>query len=396
MLRPRYLIEVLMASQLIACASEGARTNSPIRHARTDSAGVEVVQATVDGDIPALHWTVHPSPTVVMGNDPGASTNILQALRLGDGKYLVVPTAMAKAPTPIPRIYDSTGKFVGLLGRSGRGPGEFAGLIKASHGPGDSILALDSWQNRASVFDREAKFGRSFPVKMSGTYGWGGIGGFIDGSVLYMSIDHAANGKAIVSVYRYPPSGGSAQRIAQALAWNPIGDIASLWALQATLAVGKSRVYYNDPRDYDIHVFAPEGKETRLIRLPVKARAVSAAEVSSVRDSGIAGWRASNPGKPDDEARKNWQSLTVPPILQSIDMLVEDAEGGLWAREFNLTHAKPDRWFVIDSTGALLGTVSVPTGWRVEQIGPDYVLVIVQGEEGEDRVEVHRLSKPRS
>lgn len=51
-----------------------------------------------------------------------------------------------------PMVFDSNGRFVRLVGRSGRGPGEFVRVNDAVLIPGDSIVVVDGTLRKATVF----------------------------------------------------------------------------------------------------------------------------------------------------------------------------------------------------------------------------------------------------
>jgi hypothetical protein len=76
--------------------------------------------------------------------------------RTRDGRY-VVP-----ANSEPPFIYDSTGRYLGRLGRLGDGPGEFRAPRFVAIGPGDSLFVYESPSARVSVFDPNLKFVRTF------------------------------------------------------------------------------------------------------------------------------------------------------------------------------------------------------------------------------------------
>jgi hypothetical protein len=53
----------------------------------------------------------------------------------------------------------------------------------------------------------------------------------------------------------------------------------------------------------------------------------------------------------------------------------QDAFGVLWVREPEHPGSEgPEQWIVFDTDGSLLGTVGMPRGFQVFQIGPDFVL----------------------
>jgi hypothetical protein len=70
---------------------------------------------------------------------------------------------------------------------------------------------------------------------------------------------------------------------------------------------------------------------------------------------------------------------------------MEDPDGNLWALEFRPVQDMPQRWLVFDSTGALRGAVTMPSHWKVRQIGTDFVAVSLPGDA--ERVAVYPLVK---
>lgn len=60
-----------------------------------------------------------------------------------------------------PALFDSTGAYLGPLGRIGDGPGEFRRIGTIDRGPGDSIVVFSA--GRVTLLDRNLHPGRSFP-----------------------------------------------------------------------------------------------------------------------------------------------------------------------------------------------------------------------------------------
>ncbi len=81
-----------------------------------------------------------------------------------DGRYWLFSNA---AP---PTLFDSTGQFLRMLGRKGRGPGEYVAPHSAFF-LRDSVVVLDSRQRRASVLNRELQHVRAMvmPAQMYNT-----------------------------------------------------------------------------------------------------------------------------------------------------------------------------------------------------------------------------------
>ncbi len=61
-------------------------------------------------------------------------------------------------------VYDSDGRFVRGLGRSGQGPGEVQGMVRIWAGPGDTLFVADDGNNRMQVLTSRGDYVRSFPM----------------------------------------------------------------------------------------------------------------------------------------------------------------------------------------------------------------------------------------
>src|SRR5690606_24332714 len=60
------------------------------------------------------------------------------------------------------RIFTPEGEFLGRLGRTGEGPGEFRHVDGIGAAPGGGIAVLDGVLSRVSVFDGDGAFRRMF------------------------------------------------------------------------------------------------------------------------------------------------------------------------------------------------------------------------------------------
>jgi len=101
---------------------------------------------------------------VEFGKDPAAQEaapdGLMGAIAVGD-----VFLGIVQAMKAVPVVFGPDGKVIKVLGRSGQGPGEFAGPGLVSPWRGDSILIADAAQGRISVFDRAWRFGRTLPFQ---------------------------------------------------------------------------------------------------------------------------------------------------------------------------------------------------------------------------------------
>ncbi len=79
-------------------------------------------------------------------------------------------------------VFDSLGRRLGTLGRSGEGPGEFRSPWTLAQGRGDSIFVVDLALARVSVFAGDLSFVRSFRINPS--WGIGFLEELTDGTFL--------------------------------------------------------------------------------------------------------------------------------------------------------------------------------------------------------------------
>jgi hypothetical protein len=114
-------------------------------------------------------------------NDPSAAGPVLrlsQVLRLGslEGEHdafgRVMDVALDRSGRVLVaddqshdvRVFDARGRYVGTLGRQGRGPGEFQSPWQVAADAQDSIWVWDSGLARISVFSPSLRFARSFQI----------------------------------------------------------------------------------------------------------------------------------------------------------------------------------------------------------------------------------------
>lgn len=82
------------------------------------------------------------------------------ASRDSRGRYYVAPMA----DLAVVGVYDSSGKFLRTVGRSGAGPGEYGFIMRAEVLKGDSLLVLDVANSRITLLSPEYAPIRSIPM----------------------------------------------------------------------------------------------------------------------------------------------------------------------------------------------------------------------------------------
>jgi hypothetical protein len=86
--------------------------------------------------------------------------------------------------------------------------------------------------------------------------------------------------------------------------------------------------------------------------------------------------------------------MPYPKHMPAYDKLIVDAEGNLWIEDYHRPTDKETRWAVFDSTGQMLGAVTMPERFVPLEIGADYVLGRWQDELEVQYVREFGLEKP--
>ncbi len=419
-LRRRMSRAAATALLLPACALAvacGGRGGPPF--VARDSAGVRIAESRAPAWGERQGFTVSDTPELSIGVVRGDSAyqlyQVRGATRLSDGTIVV-----ADGGTQELRYYDASGKFVRAAGGRGGAPGEFQALLEMVRIPGDSIIAFDWRLRRLSLFGPHGGLARTVslasdagkaPLMLAGALDGGrflamresvlGPGSIPEGyardTMRLVELDDSAARTADLG----PFPGG--ERFVQITRRN--GKIASMqmmtlpFSRNAYVAVGGGRVWAGSSDRYEIRAFGPGGKLLEIVRRtdmtpkPVtdamKSRAVEARLASRKRDS-------PNLSASDlAAARKVLAALPAPPTEPAFTTLRVDPRGDLWVSDFRppWSHDDPSTWSVFAPDGRWLGTVTVPAGLDVYDVGRDYVLGLRKDDLGVEHVEMYALSR---
>ena len=108
-------------------------------------------------EIPVFALSVEPTVEIgVLEGDPEyLFQDVASTLRLPSGDILVSDAGALEVST-----YRDDGTFIRRWGGRGEGPGEFRGLSRIYAGDNGTIMALDAWTGRISVFDADGSYSR--------------------------------------------------------------------------------------------------------------------------------------------------------------------------------------------------------------------------------------------
>jgi hypothetical protein len=384
-----------------------------------DSAGVRIAESRAPAWGKGQGFAVADTPELSIGVVRGDSAyqlyQVRGATRLSDGTIVV-----ADGGTQELRYYDADGAFVRAAGGRGGAPGEFQALLEIVRIPGDSIVAFDWRLRRLSVFGPDGGLARTVSLASDAGQAPLMLAGALDGGHLLAMRQSALGSASIPEGYARdtmrlvelddsaartadlgPFPGG--ERFVQITRRN--GKIASMqmmtlpFSRNAYVAVGDGGVWAGSSDRYEIRAFGPGGKLLEIVRrtdatpTPVtdamKSRAVEARLASRKRD---------NPNLSASDltaARKFLEALPVPPTAPTFTTLRVDPRGNLWVSDFRppWAHGDPSRWSVFSPDGRWLGTVTVPAGLDVYDIGNHYVLGLRKDDLGVEHVEMYALSR---
>jgi hypothetical protein len=414
---------VAVAIVAVACGEGGE--GKPGAAVTRDSAGVRIVENSGPAWAGGKGWTVVDSPLVDVGgrsDDPAYELDQVRGpIRLSDGRL-----AIANATSNEIRLYDAAGKHLRTAGRAGSGPGEYRMIAGILPGAADSLLVADIMLRRITVLDPEGNTAREYSLggQPSQFVPVGGrvelaipLGVFTDGSVVGVSqsvvINQSRSGiyRDSVSVIRYAPDGAVRDTVGRfpgvemesmTISIGPQSlsvPIAVPLGKQTVLASRDHHLFVAQNNHWEIEIRGDDGALRTLARAPVTPAKLTPSDIAAHRKELLGTMEAQPmirglPAQLKSQMTSRVEQAKYPETLPYFGLLLADTEGNLWAQEAAAPTRKAGRYFVIDSTGRWLGTVTMPERFQPSFIGPDVLYGIWKDEADVEHVRGYRLSKP--
>ena len=170
-----------MTAQPAALSLAGLIATSVLCVSTLHAAAQERGSTTDLGDPECAACEIIAVPIVSLGDPdgPGMLESEFNNVRVDRrGRYFVTGTS-----SPYFWVFDGSGRVLDRVGRGGEGPGEFAEVVGMVIGEADSVLAVDNFQGRVSVYTPDLEFTRTFRLGFFPD----GPALFIDGSFLVNS-----------------------------------------------------------------------------------------------------------------------------------------------------------------------------------------------------------------
>ena len=396
-----------LVASVVACAD--GRNSAPSLVVR-DSAGIRIVEnaSPVWGGDPG--WRIDPIRVTIgsAGDAPGQQLHrVTGAVRLRDGRIVIANSASSELG-----LYGSDGSYLGSVGGSGEGPGDFRSLGWLGQSSQDSLLTWDLRLNRVAVFTGAGEYVRDYLVSLP-------LPEAVTGGVALGSLDA---GRIVFSRGgSFAPVEGSGVQRQPLSAWvvsaageverefGPFpGESVNLRAGQrpgmiirtpvpfgaATLiAAGTDRIYVTDNGRYDIHVYAPDGHLQQIVRRPHELLALLPEDIAADLEARL----ESLPPVEEIRAgsRASYEAVPKPQFMPAVRSLMVDREGCLWVEASRHMHEPLATWSVFDRDGLWLGDLALAAGLEPLEIGWDYLLLRRQDDLSVESVLVIPLRRGR-
>ena len=346
---------------------------------------------------PIGSWRLGPEPVIV-----GPETDFLAVdgtIRLGNGSFAVSDRRAHQL-----LFFDATGRPGPVLGRKGSGPGEFESIWRTSR-RGDTVLIYDSSLRRISEFVGLPTPRLIRTTRFVATSDRGGF--FIDGQL--------ANGRWLVSTGSSPhwdmrqgqrdsswfgtvaPDGtgrvtwiGGAPGLAMfihkpdtSMRGAVVGPIPfSPNAL--ALAVGRT-VWIGDNSIPEL-IAHREGRTPHPVRLPIALQPISRTTLYQARRNEAANERSD----PLFLATK-YSSAVAPKTFPAFQRLIAGPASQVWIEVDARLPGSATRYLVLGEGGSPLAWVVTRAGFRIHEVGVDYVLGIQTDDDDVEQVHLYSL-----
>ncbi len=346
-------------------------------------------------------WTVAAKPAISIGEVEAAQeymfSQVVGALRLSDGKLVVANGASNEL-----RVYDSSGKHVTTLGRAGAGPGEFQTLRAVWLLPADTVIAVDSRNNRVTVYAPGPTLLRSYQLQsVAGISGRLGDGSYL----LTVGVAPSPDMKDFQGlieftglVLRRTPDVAKVDTIARAKAGQSYVNPTSRrqypfpFGRSALIAVAPTRFYYGDTHSTEVGIYDPAGKRLGTVKLKASSRPLTGDDIEKWIEADLAK-RPNAQSKLD--ARNDFKQ--IPPAKRSPEFaaLKVDDLGNLWVRHYGPPFAPSPDWDVYTADGAPLASARTPARFDPLHIGKDFILGVRKDDLDVEHIELYTLTRGR-
>lgn len=391
--RRTFLGSILLPIALLAACSDHSERRSAAE--TRDSAGVAIVENR--GSAETQTFSFSPEPLVDIAS-AGAEplVQVIGAVRLRD-RIVVADMGASRLS-----FHALDGSLVRVVGRRGRGPGEFQLVTWVGALGEDSVAAWDAGLKRFTVFSAAGEAART--MAPAGALGFFPTihGAFSDGTLLMTSGTGAGEGRGepwrdTTTFLRVGRTGQVLGQLGRFPGPEQVrgSDAARTYARpfgRETFTIVRDDGFAVSTGDgYEITTYDINGTPRRIIRRDTPAVRLSRREIADYRAEVL----ASVPPADAPAWRRVLEDASFPDRLPPVNGLVAGPGGELWVREAQPpgTLDEGARWSVFGPDGRWLGSTTAPPGFAIFQVGPDFVLGRFTDADQSDRVRVYGLTR---
>ena len=171
-------LSLILLLEFIACSSnETQQAQNTVR----DSLGIKIIENREPLWHKEKNWYIPVEPILSLVDD--AFFRIIGAVRFEDGRVVVANSGSGEL-----RFYDQKGNFKKVIGRPGKGPGEFSRLSSIHKFSNDSLIAFDASLYRVTIFDNHGIFMEDFNLERDIKHSFSDVKVFSDGTLFISTI----------------------------------------------------------------------------------------------------------------------------------------------------------------------------------------------------------------
>lgn len=350
---------------------------------------------------PVPQWRASDAPTARVAYDEGLA-QIVSAGFLRDGSIFVGDVQHAKV-----LLFDSTGRLVHSVGRSGAGPAEFQNLQWVRAYGRDSIATYDAAQRRVSILDRNGRFARSVTVLSPAEGLSPTAAAVLDDGHIIVRVQRPVGSEVPpgihslpLELWAYSPTGTPLHRLADNLVgeeWVKLATPRVLmprpFATLSLVAIKSDRIYIADSASFPVRVLpAPSGTATRIDGARATPIA-SGPHVTAYREQRLSAARSSSNATALPRETQMLDAIPFPSHVPALSKLLVDAGGRVFAQQYPEPGWRRQQYAVYSPVGTLVARMTGPERGSIVDVHGDRVLVIRRDADDVQHVEVYAIQR---
>lgn len=335
-------------------------------------------------------WTISVTPTVRLGASESPDESLMApvgATRLPSGNIVVGDLGDWAL-----REFSPTGKLVKHFARKGKGPGEVSYLF-GLHRCGDSLVAIDLQDPRASIYKIDGTFVRQFRFKRPT------LRRACNASMRFVVMEQELRTVVIKSINRptlpfriAPADSGVGMSLGELPGMENYSNGPLALGRDPRVAIGRTAAYVALSDSFDIRVYDLNGKQRTSFTQAIPRVRATASDLEAEKERQIAsmgeGMRAG--------INRMFTDMPLTEFLPATRDIVVDADDNLWVQHYPQAKQVVVRWTIFSNSGQVRGTLEHPAAFDIYEIGRDYILGRYRdSREGIPEVRMYSLKRSR-